>query len=363
MINGLYIHIPFCDGKCGYCAFYSVRYDGQQADRYLAALETELQLSPPVAPETIYVGGGTPSLLSTPQWTRLIAMIRQQCDLSRLVEWSVEMNPGSAHPDLLAMLRAAGVNRISLGAQSFDDEILYWLGRRHSVDDIVRSVDLIHAAGISNFGLDLIACVPGCGLDRWHHTLQRAIALAPAHLSVYALTDEEGTRLNNAIGRGDTALLSDDEQLCMLNTAVELLADAGYARYEISNYAKPGRECRHNLACWRGEDYLGLGTAAASHVNLCRWTNVADLPTYLTALEQRAAPACDVEHLTPERERQDRVIFGLRMAEGVPADVAHDQTQALHALAADGLVTLQQGRWRLTSRGWHLADYVASELL
>jgi oxygen-independent coproporphyrinogen-3 oxidase len=194
------------------------------------------------------------------------------------------------------------------------------------------------------------------------------LALAPKHVSVYALTNEEGTRLNRLLGLGKTALLSDEAQLAMLDLAeTELTAagfgQAGFGRYEISNYARSGFECRHNVACWRGEEYIGLGSAAASHVALKRWTNLADVNAYLAAIETKRNPPRDIEKLTPALKRQEQVIFGLRMAEGIAADMATEYTYALERLRTDGLVTLRDGRWQLTARGRNLADYVAVELM
>ncbi|MCG2660323.1 MAG: radical SAM family heme chaperone HemW [Kiritimatiellae bacterium] len=361
--TGLYVHVPFCDGKCAYCAFYSVRYKPALADRYLDGLERELAAALPLAPETIYIGGGTPSMLSVRQIDRLCRLLRDRVATRRLVEWSVEINPGSVDAAKAAVLAVAGVNRVSLGAQSFDDRILKTLGRRHAAADTVKAVTILRAAGIANIGLDLIACVPGCARALWRKTLRQAVALAPKHVSVYALTNEEGTRLNRLLGRGSAALLSCEAQLAMLDLAETELTQAGFRRYEISNYAQSGFECRHNVACWRGEEYIGLGPAAASHVGLKRWTNRPRVSAYLAAIEVCRNPPRDVEVLTPVLKRQERVIFGLRMAAGVAADIALDYKDALDSLRANGLVDLRDGRWKLTARGRNLADYVAVELM
>jgi oxygen-independent coproporphyrinogen-3 oxidase len=216
---------------------------------------------------------------------------------------------------------------------------------------------------VENFGLDLIAGVPGFAAAVWREALDRAVALAPRHVSVYALTDEEGTRLNGAVARGETALLTDEEQLAALAAAEKVLTAAGYRRYEISNYAKPGFECRHHCACWRGGEYLGLGPAAASHVGLERWTNRPDLAAYLAALEQGRLPPRELDHLTPALKAMERVVFGLRMAEGISAAVAADYVPALRELRKKGLVTFRRRRWSLTARGRELADAVAVELM
>jgi oxygen-independent coproporphyrinogen-3 oxidase len=224
-------------------------------------------------------------------------------------------------------------------------------------------VATLRRAGLKNFGLDLIAGVPGVSRARWRATLLQAVALEPEHVSVYALTSEEGTRLHRAISRGAAALLADDEQLAMLDCAEELLGRAGLYRYEISNYARPGRECRHNLACWRGEQYIGLGPAAAGHVGLRRWTHHPDLNAYLAALEGGRRPPRETEALTPALKRQERLVFGLRLAEGITAQTAAGYESSLERLRADGLVEPCAGRWKLTARGRNLADFVAVELM
>jgi len=293
----------------------------------------------------------------------LCRLLRDRAATRRLVEWSVEINPGSVDAEKAAILAAAGVNRVSVGAQSFDDRILKTLGRRHAAADTVKAITILRAAGIENIGLDLIACVPGCARALWRKTLRQAVALAPKHVSVYALTNEEGTRLNRLLGQGKTALLSEEAQLAMLDLAETELTQAGFGRYEISNYARSGFECRHNVACWRGEEYIGLGPAAASHAGLKRWTNRPCVKAYLAAVEAGRIPPRDVETLTPALKRQEQAIFGLRMAEGIAANIAAEYSPALERLRSDGLVDLRTGRWQLTARGRNLADYVAVELM
>jgi oxygen-independent coproporphyrinogen III oxidase len=362
-VGGVYVHVPFCDGKCRYCAFYSAPYSESLADRFLAALEKELESTRSCAPATLYIGGGTPSVLSPSQLRRLCAALGKNFDLSRVKEWTVEINPGSLNAIRLEILARAGVNRFSLGAQAFDERVLQLLGRRHSVRDIFEAVDLLRSAAITNFSLDLIACVPGLDSAIWKKTLKQALALAPAHISVYALSAEEGTRLYQIIDRGAMALLNEEEQAQALDLAQKMLEASGYARYEISNYARPGCECRHNLAYWRGADFLGFGPAATSTVGLRRWTDRADLAGYLEALENEQDPPREMEELTHALKKLERVIFGLRLREGVPAELALPYARQLRELCEAGLVVRQDNRWRLTARGRNLADYVARELL
>lgn len=416
-IKGVYVHIPFCAGKCFYCAFYSRPYESGLIQRYLRALEMELKEYPRPNVETIYFGGGTPSLLFLSELEILCNLIKENISTAALKEWTVEINPGSLTTEKLALLAKTGVNRISLGAQSFDDNVLKWLGRRHNVADIYEAARMIKSAGFDNFGVDLIACIPGFKPDIWRKTLEAAIALEPKHISVYALTNEEGSRLAQAvdgrqnkppktatfpqIGRdslvppcfcrsdglpavlrsamqagrpGSPALpsatlmhqvnlLSEDEEIESLIAAANILADAGYRRYEISNYAQPGFECLHNLSCWRGEEYIGLGPAAASHAGLKRWTNLPDLGKYLETIEHGEKPLRTIDILNKRLKQMEKIVFGLRMSEGISETTASICEKILRDLGEQGLVLNAEGRWRLTERGFYLADYVGAELL
>lgn len=384
MIEGLYIHVPFCDGKCHYCAFYSVPFTQEKGVAWLEALKREAGAASnelgPFSFSTVFMGGGTPSILPLNQLEGLLDLIRDglktrpnrggaaPCGESE-IEWTSEANPGSVDADKLNLMKAAGVNRISLGVQALDDRVLQQLGRRHSLHDIHVAVEAIQTAGFLNWGIDLIACIPGVSVAAWRDTLRAALALEPAHVSVYALTSEEGTRLNHEHRAGKVALLDDDEQLHMLDAAEEILEAAGLNRYEISNYARPGYECRHNLSCWRGGNYLGLGCAASSRVGNRRWTNTPDLDAYLKSFVR------EEELLKPSVDAVERVVFGLRMSEGIElqailkacglagSSLESDWRGKLTRLAEDDLVVSTCGRWRLTTRGRALADYVAVELM
>jgi len=380
-IDGLYVHVPFCAGKCDYCAFYSVPYRPEFAAEYLAALEKEFlhasSLHPGLAAaRTVYFGGGTPTILALPQIESLLEMSRGRLDFPRVDEWTVEANPGTVDGPKLKALRAGGANRISLGAQFFDDAVLASLGRRHNVADIRQARREIGKAGFENWGLDLIACIPGVDLALWKRTVRAAVALEPRHVSVYALTEEEGTKLQARIVSHAVRPLDDDAQLAMLRAAEETLESAGYRRYEISNYAKPGFECQHNVACWRGRNYVGLGCAAASRVGNRRWTNKPDVDAYLASLNADSLQVPrDEEILTPELDATERIVFGLRMAEGVDLDLIVSEAKLRDAgtierwrrefarLGSEGLLRRTGDRWSLTPRGRELADHVAVELM
>ena len=378
-IEGVYVHIPFCDGKCAYCAFYSLCGRTAAIEPYLAALDAELVSRglewPGITPRTLYIGGGTPTLLAPAQLRRLCAMLARRLDLSRLQEWTVEANPGTLEREKLAALREGGVTRISLGVQSFDDGVLARLGRRHTAAQAREACKLVRAAGFSRWSLDLIACVPGFSARGWGQTLREAVSWGCPHLSVYALTSEEGSRLGEAVMAGRAALLDDDAQLRCLGLAERILREAGLRRYEISNYAVPGAECLHHVSCWEGEGYLGLGCAASSHVAHRRWTNAPDLDGYLAAAEAGRLPPHVTDALDATTEAIERLVFGLRMMRGVlPEEIVAQQglvgspvarhwAGVLPRLAREGLLCRTGGRWRLTRRGREVADYVAVELL
>ncbi len=371
----LYIHVPFCDGKCLYCAFYSEPYAPDRADAYLKALATEFDLylashSRP-APRTIYCGGGTASILSTEQIKQLCQLLCDRMESTQLVEWTMEGNPGTFSSAMLNVLRQYGVNRISLGAQSFDDHVLEQIGRRHNAADIERTVHAARSAGFSNISMDLMACLPGVWEDGWMTTLQNAMALNPTHISVYALTVEKGTPLGRLVRTGDVIIPDDDEQVRTLQLAETLLGEAGFVRYEISNYARPGFECVHNVACWRGEDYLGLGPGAASRSGRRRWTNKPSLKDYVDALRLGEEPPREEDVLSEDTDITERLIFGFRLTQGVDLRrfsgasprLRQHWNATLQNLRKTGLVERSDGAWRLTREGRNFADFVAYELL
>ena len=374
--SGLYIHVPFCDGKCRYCAFYSTGYEPSLARRWLAAVQAEYRLYRRAHPvpvfETVYIGGGTPTILEPALLDELAGWVRSILPPAGAVEWSVEANPGTAGTERLLPFRRAGATRLSIGAQSFDEVRLGILGRRHAVSDIGAAVAAGRAAGFDNIGLDLMAGGPRGGLRTWRRTLEQALALEPEHVSVYALTVEEGTALAQAV-RMNRVRISEAAVAARLHEAQAVLEPAGFRRYEISNYARPGRECRHHLDCWRGGRYLGLGPAAASHVGMQRWTNAPDVGQYVERLGQGLEPERESETLTPGVKAAERLVFGLRMAEGVDLEVIASEAgdhglkqqweRKLDSFAAQGWAQQIGTRWALTRMGMDFADAVAVELL
>lgn len=376
--DGLYVHVPFCDGKCGYCAFYSVFYRKDIATRYLKALAVELKLVreefPDFRPTTVYIGGGTPTMLQESQLANLFELIGGVINRDELKEWTMEANPGSITPGKLTLAMDAGVDRISIGAQSFDDKHLRRLGRRHSRKDILDAIRMVRDAECSNMGLDLICGIPGMDMESWTANLNEAAEQAPEHLSVYDLTAEEGTDLCDEIACGVVDLNDEEEEVARLDLAERVLSGAGYRRYEISNYALPEFECIHNVSCWKGGEYIGIGPAAASHMASRRWSNVSDLNLYIRALESGKPPQRDEEKLSAHTRAMELLMLGLRTSEGVSlAEIARlagvspaeekKWVAVFEGLLDSDVLVERDDRWVLTNRGRNLADYVTCEIM
>jgi len=381
-LQHLYVHVPFCDGKCQYCGFYSGVADEETRRLYAPLPGRELRLltagdaaAPFGAPRTIYFGGGTPALLGEDGLRELAVGLRETVALEGVEEWTVELNPTGVTRALAATLRDLGVNRVSIGAQCFDDAVLRGLGRRNTVQDVVHAVDAVRAAGFTNIGLDLIAGLPGVSPELWRASLAQAVAMDVPHVSVYALNLEPGTKLAHAVEAGMVELPDAEAQLAALAIAEETLGAAGLARYEISNYARPGSECRHNLACWRGEDYIGLGPSSSSRAGLRRWTNHADLGGYAREIVKELLPPREEEELEPPADAEERLVFGVRLLEGVNPAAFADRHPAAAPRVAEWTATLARlerqdltartadGGWRLTPRGREVADAVVAELV
>lgn len=361
----LYVHVPFCVSKCRYCAFHSETGATREAlAAFPARVARELALrAPDIRPTTLYFGGGTPSILGADGLRALAAALPAPAAGG---EFTVELNPANVNAVLAASLRAAGVTRVSLGAQAFDDATLRFLDRRHTVADTLAAASALRHARIDNLSIDLIAAIPGHGGACFRRSLEQAIALEPHHLSVYALTVEDGTPLAADVRARRVTMPSDDETLDALAEAEEVLVRAGYRHYEISNYALPGFECRHNLAVWHGEDYLGLGPAAASRQGLVRRTNTPDASAWAATLDTGLLPPADEEALTPEEDEHERFITGLRLTTGIRPDPSTTTGRARQAvcerLARLGLLAaLSDGTYTLTSRGREVTDAVSRE--
>jgi len=372
---GIYVHIPFCTSRCIYCDFYStLRID--LAEHYVQALVQELKRRKAelggASVRTLYIGGGTPSTLPIDLLLRLVDDMRQVVDLSGVTEFTIEANPNDVTSQWVASLTAIGVNRISLGVQSFDDELLRWMRRRHNARQAVDAVRLLQRAGLDNISIDLIYGIPHQSQRSWVTTIEQAIGLGVQHLSAYCLTYEPGTPLWRAREQHAIEELSDDECIAMYHQLEGMLREAQFIHYEISNYALPGYHSRHNSAYWDGTPYLGIGASAHSYDGVAtRRYNPADLQLYLDGID-RDGQVYDQEVLQPWERYDEYVMLALRTAQGVNLQALRHRfgnTASHHFVTrarphiADGLLQVQDGSYRLTSQGILLSDSVIRDLM
>jgi oxygen-independent coproporphyrinogen-3 oxidase len=364
-IHHLYVHIPFCARICPYCAFYKDLLDRSQTSRFCEATLRDLdqqRASFTLSPETIYFGGGTPTALTTSQLEFLLGGFRERLDLSSLAEWTIEANPGSVSARKAAILRKFGVNRVSLGIQSWDDELLKLLGREHNSQQAGQSFHILRAAGFSNINVDLMFGLPGQTVEQWKSTLEKTIHLEPDHISAYCLTYEEDTEFFLRHARGE--LLQDtDTDAAFFEMTMSIMEDAGYEQYEISNYSRPGSSSVHNRAYWLGKDYLGIGPSAFSTVGMNRWQNVCDYRTYADRVLSGQSPRGVSENLTNEMKRMERIALSLRMREGLAASELKHFGQETDEFISLGLLRESDGNFTLTRKGKTLADSIAEGLL
>jgi oxygen-independent coproporphyrinogen-3 oxidase len=363
-VEHLYGHVPFCAAKCHYCAFYSEAGSAAKMEDYVDALLLELKrFAPQLAPRTIFFGGGTPSLLPTALLRRVLEAIHDKVPLRGLREWTIECNPSTVSTEKAKLFRECGVNRISMGVQALDDELLKTIGRVHSLKAALESYAKLRAAGFDNINLDLMFGLPGQTLEHWRNTLERAIELQSEHLSTYCLILEEDTEFWSLFQKG-LIKPNEEQELAMYQTAMDTLAAAGYRQYEISNFAKPGRECAHNIAYWEGKDYLGLGPSACSTVDNRRWQNVPDTDRYIEGIRSEKPVVISEETITPELRAAERVAFGMRMNAGVPAVVLQGRWEKeIAELLSAELVQWRNGRLKPTPRGILFADEVAAQFV
>ncbi len=363
MIEHLYLHIPFCLQICPYCSFYKEPARPGAAGPLVEALLREAKSEAErLQPRTIFLGGGTPTALSLAQLDRLLGGLASVLDLRAVEEWTIEMNPATVTAQKAALLRARGVNRVSMGVQSWDAGLLRTLGRVHDADQVERSFAILREAGFANLNLDLMFGVPGQTAELWSSSLRRTVNLGPEHISTYCLTYEEDTEYFRRLQRGEFRP-DEDVDAAFHEEADRVLGEAGYEAYEISNHAKPGFACRHNLAYWRGADYVGLGPSAFSTAGGQRWQNVADTAAYIAAIERGDPARSFVEPLPPATRHAERLAFGLRTAEGVERELLDPGQLTVQRLLEEGLLEAAGARLRLSPRGRLLADEIAAELM
>ncbi|RED65693.1 radical SAM family heme chaperone HemW [Cohnella lupini] len=320
--RALYIHIPFCTNKCFYCDFNSYVAAGQPIDAYLDALENEMKLTvaelPPTVIDTVFVGGGTPTVLTPTQMTRFLASVRKHFPLADNVEFTMEANPGTTDMEKLAAMREGGVNRISFGAQTFDNGLLETIGRIHAAQDVVESIANAKAAGFSNLSIDLMFGLPNQTLQQLKDSVSKALELDLPHYSLYGLKVEENTLFHRLYQRDELPLPEEDDELAMYEHLMERLGGAGYRHYEISNFARPGFESRHNTTYWHNEPYYGLGAGAHGYALGKRHVNIKGVQPYIDSAN-KALPRLEESSVSLEEAMGDFMMVGLRLQEGVNA--------------------------------------------
>ena len=368
---GIYLHIPYCIHKCGYCDFNSHPENREEASLYVNALLKELKSYSSLmfnhTVSTIYMGGGTPTILTPFQLKRVLHTVLLNFNLSHNCEITIEANPATIKLQTLKEIRFAGYNRISIGVQSFDKNELQTLERIHNEEEIHSTVKLARAARFQNLSMDLMFALPKQTVEKWQSNLKKAIFKNPDHLSTYNLTIEPGTAFNILNKKGKLCLPEDDIQFEMYKNTIQILEDAGYQQYEISNFAKPGMESRHNINYWKNGEYLGVGAGASSYINGERFKNT-NLPSkYIREIRTKENAVETRERLEPDHAMGETLMLGLRLLKGISIDMFENRFQVsfqkaygnvLDSLLKQKLVTLNQNRIALSKKGLFLADSV-----
>ena len=371
---GMYFHVPFCSTTCDFCAFYQEKPSKKKIDSYFSGLEMELSRFPPDrSVSTIFIGGGTPGLLQPDDLERLCQLVNTS-DLEKDYEWSIELAPSEINPQKLKVLKEQGVNRISMGVQTFSSTFMDALGRKHPVDKIYQAYQWIRDAGFQSVNLDLLFGAPGQTLEDWEKDLAQAVELQPDHLSTYCLTFEEDTAMFLRLSQGK-AKIDPEREAEFYEFAWKYLPAHGYDQYEVSNYAKAGFKCRHNLNTWGMHEWIGYGPSACSQYQGTRRKNIANLETWLAGMKPNHQPAyMEEETLSPEEFAHDAILFGLRMNQGISIPTIARQfdlslglfsniSQFLDRLVGENLARIKDhGNYQLTGQGRILCDAIACDL-
>jgi oxygen-independent coproporphyrinogen-3 oxidase len=378
-VASLYVHVPFCAQKCAYCAFYSEASSGELVNRYVAALAREMEMvAPDPKPETIFFGGGTPSLLNLRQWEKILRAM-EKLDLLGAAEFTIECNPATVSPDKAKLFRDFGVNRISMGVQSLDEKLLDRLGRIHTREMVFKSFNILRRAGFDNLNLDLMFAIPTQTMEIWRATLAEAVAMQSEHLSSYEVIYEDDTPLFQQLQAGEFSV--DENLACeMYEELVSRATAAGFRQYEVANFARgalngekiPARACKHNVNYWRGGSFYGLGPSATSYVRGVRTKNWPNTQLYCEQLEKGNRAIESTEELSPLRRAGETAAFGLRMNAGWPFgefqrvtgfDLRREWNEDMEQLARRGWAAREAGRFRLTPQGLRFADSAAELFL
>jgi len=369
---GWYVHLPFCRSKCGYCDFYSLPTIPGLLDGFVRSITLEMAIRDPGRRvETAFIGGGTPTELPAGSLDAVLAAMAER--VGRPAEWTVEANPASGKATVFEMLRRRGVDRLSIGAQSFDARELRFLERIHGPDDIGAAVRAARRAGFENLSLDLIYALPGQSLDSWRTTLGRAVDLGVEHLSCYALTYEDGTPLARLRQQGGITPCDESLEIDMFELTIEQLSAAGFEHYEISNFARPGRRCLANLVYWQNREYVGFGPSAVSYLDGVRTKNVPDVHRYVELMPAGAdAIVVERERLGLRRRACETAVQMLRLTDGIDTERFRSMSgfdahtlfaEPIHRFSGAGLLSSTEGAIRLTPRGMLLANRVMAEFL
>lgn len=370
--RGLYVHFPYCRRKCAYCDFNSGVAPDAERHLYLQALAAEIAKSPPLAISTVYFGGGTPTLYEAQELAAVLEALRGHFAIADDAEITVEANPGTVTVDSLRLLRQAGFNRLSLGVQSLDDAELRLLGRIHTSAEARQAVSSAREAGFGNLSIDLMRGLPGQNASRWETVLTQAVALTPNHISVYGLILEPDTPLREQVESGLLPTPEEEDAADWIRWTVSTLAEAGYERYEISNYAQPGYRCRHNLLYWRDGEYVGLGAGAVSYLSGERRRNLVKATDYIAAAPEHRSLVADSERLDADTACGEAVMLGLRTTEGLApeelkrrfgVDLRQRHKDLIARLVAGGLMLDDGVRLRLTFEGMLVQSAIACEFL
>ena len=395
----IYVHIPFCAKKCAYCDFLSfpgnMRMRREYTDKLLEEIRIQSSFVREYQVDTIFLGGGTPSVLDVTDMTAIMGTLKEHYDIAPDAEITIEVNPGTVKMEGLVAYREAGINRVSMGLQSADDTELRYLGRIHTYDEFLKSFQRVRMAGFTNVNVDLISAIPGQTPESWRNTLKKTAMLKPEHISAYSLIVEEGTPFYDRYGghvEMESYEMSPEERRRLMalpdlpdeDTEREMyymtrncLAEQGYERYEISNYARPGFECRHNVGYWTGTGYLGLGLGASSYLEGCRFHNTSDFQNYVSAHLDDEAEFCqalrqDMEQLSVKSKMEEFMFLGLRLTRGVSAEgfitrfgqsIRNVYGGVIDKLEREGLLEHKNGYYHLTERGLDLSNYAMSLFL
>ncbi|GMA07498.1 coproporphyrinogen III oxidase [Tetragenococcus halophilus subsp. flandriensis] len=371
-----YIHIPFCEHICFYCNFNKVFLKGQPVDEYIQGLLKEIQLTLDVHPtdvsQTIYIGGGTPTSLSASQLDDLLSGITQLLPVETTKEFTIEANPGDLTQEKLDVIKNYGINRLSMGVQTFDNRLLRKIGRKHTAEDVYQTLKLIEKNQIDNVSIDLIYALPGQSIADFLTTLQKAIALDLPHYAMYSLILENKTMFMNWVRRGRIELPEQEEEAKMFELAINEMEKAGFSHYEVSNFAKKGWESKHNLVYWNNEHYYGFGAGASGYLNQERYKNFGPIQHYLNPLRNNQLPIIETEELSFKNQIEEELFLGLRKKEGVSLQHFKEKfnleltdlyQQVLPKLFDEQLLTFNNDHLKLTRKGLFLGNEVFEKFL